>query len=132
MRIELTVFEDENQTKRGLLRALASMCFIAIFSFLWFALIKKQLPKDNKAWIGAIMVFVLLGTAIAIQFPNNSKTAVTYGAILGLLVYGVANGMLLVTSGTCPTLTPVWVATEIARGTVATALTAFLVYRIFF
>ena len=129
MRIELTVFEDENQTKRGLLRALAAMCFLSVFSFLWYALIRKKLPTENKAWVGALIVFILLGTAIAIQFPTNSRTAVTYGAMLGLLVYGVANGMRLITD--CSDTLP-WAMAEIARGTVATTLTAFLVYRIFF
>lgn len=129
MRIELTVFEDENQVKRGILRALAAMCFIAFFSFLWYSMIRKQLPIETNAWVGVMIIFILIGAAIAIQFPSNTKSAVSYGFMLGLLVYGVATGTRLLTdkNETLP-----WAMAEIARGTFATTMTAFLVYKIFF
>ena len=129
MRIELTVFEDENQVKRGLLRALAAMCFISFFSFLWYALIRKQLPTENKAWVGVMIIFVLLGSAIAVQFPTDARTAIVYGFMLGLLVYGVSTGTRLLTD---KNETLLWAGAEITRGTFATMMTAFLVYKIFF
>lgn len=128
MRVELTIFEDENQTKRGVLRALAAMCFIAVFSFGWYFLIGKSVPESNKSCIGIFIILLLLGSAIAVQFPTNSRTAVTYGALLGLLVYGVANGMLLMSNG----MSVPWALADIGRGMLTTSMTAFLVYKIFF
>lgn len=128
MRIELTFLEDENQNKRFILRALASMCIISLFSFLWYSMIGKQIPTEKNTWVGIFIIFLLLGSAIAIQLPENSKTSITYGFMLGLLVYGIGNSMLFLSN--CSTLS--WSLIEMIRGTISTTLTAFLVYKIFF
>ena len=129
MRVELNILEDETQTNRGVLRALGAMCFMALFSFLWYELTRRHIPTGGRAWVGIIMVFILVGSAIAVQFPTDAKSAVGYGALVGLFAYGVGSGMLLINN--CNESLS-WALADVTRGVVSTALTAFLVYKVFY
>lgn len=92
-------------------------------------MIQKPIPSGKKAWVAMTIIFVLIASAIGVQLPKDVKTAMVYGALLGLVVYGVSNGMLLLTQ--CSQSVP-WAMAEIGRGVVSTTLTSFLVYKIFF
>jgi hypothetical protein len=129
MRTELVYFDSEYQSRKGFLRGLAALCFLIIFSFLWYEMIQKPIPSGKKAWVAMTIIFVLIASAIGVQLPKDVKTAMVYGALLGLVVYGVSNGMLLLTQ--CSQSVP-WAMAEIGRGVVSTTLTSFLVYKIFF
>ena len=70
---------------------------------------------------------ILIVSALGVQVPNTRKKAVVYGALVGFVVYGVSNSVLLATSNK-------WgyplSLVDTSWGIASTALLAYILYEI--
>ena len=53
-----------------------------------------------KTYVGVLVFAILFASAIALVHHNRLQDAVTYGILLGLLVFGTVNSVLLVAQNT--------------------------------
>lgn len=134
MRTELVFFDTTYETKRGTLRAITAMGFFIMLWFLWYGITMENFYKDKidrtqntNWWIGSLLTLVVLITAIGVQLPKDAKTALFYGALIGTVVYGFLNGVLLMTNNRWTQTTAL---IDFSYGIISTTIVAFMVYKL--
>ncbi len=94
MKTELVFFDSINESIKGTTRGLIAFISLIIFDFMWFSISSKTIYKTvtKKPNIyAAILVYLILCSAIAVQLPKNYYEALVYGLLVGFVVYSVFN-----------------------------------------
>ena len=134
MKSTLVFFDTSENGKRGTLRGLAIFPIFIILTLVWFSITKKSMydrhidTVNNKRLIIALFISAtLIVSAVAVHTPNTYKKAIVYSGLVGLVVYGISNVILLATSKK-------WAVSialvDIVRGIVSTGLLGFILYHI--
>ena len=97
----LVFLDSKEQSKEGTLRGLFALAIVITVSFIWYGLIgrifHKYLQMSNYiSWIALLIFAVLLSSALVVAQPGSGGTAAVYGALVGLVIFGCYNSMLIV------------------------------------
>lgn len=134
MKSTLVFWDNKENSKRGTLRGLVILPIYVIITLVWYSLTKQILYNTSvdtvnnfRLIISLIVSGTLIVSAIAVNTPSISITAITYGALVGLVVYGTANSVLLATSKkwgyTLSVVDTLW-------GIISTSLLSYILYEI--
>jgi len=134
MKSTLVFVDTKENGKRGTLRGLVILPIYIILTLLWFLLTMKfvysgSINKTNKfrVLLSLFISGVLIVSAIAVHTPNTMEKAIVYGALVGVVVYGVSNSVLLATSNK-------WGYTisliDITWGIISTSFISYILYKI--
>ena len=130
----MVFLDNKENSKRCALRGLAIFPVYIILTLGWFLLTKNTLYAKHidKVSIPRILIalFVtgtLIVSAIGVQVPNTVYKAVIYGALVGFVVYGVSNAVLLATSKKWGYVVSL---IDTAWGVISTALLGYILYKI--
>ena len=102
MQTTLVFFSSQDDSYKGILRGAVAFISLILCDLIWFSLTKKSLytptiqnvtqRTDNPFRIGGgLFAWLLLASAIAVQMPKTIEEAAVYGALVGLVIYGVFN-----------------------------------------
>lgn len=94
MKTELVFFDSINESMKGTTRGLIAFISLIIFDFMWFSISSKTIYKTvtkKPNIFAAILVYLVLCSAIAVQLPKNYYEALVYGLLVGFVVYSVFN-----------------------------------------
>ena len=97
MKVELIFVDTAEQTKRGFYRGFIALLLFYVLFFAWHWLFQSVYPKyiqDWQLWVGALIFGILFASAIAVAHPTDIKTALTYGGLVGFVVFGCVNATL--------------------------------------
>ena len=93
MKTKLIFFDNLEETKKATLRGLVAISVLIILDLIWFQIMDYSPIVTKKFnYISAIITYILLCSAISVQQPNSVEEAAVYGALCGLVIYGVFNG----------------------------------------
>lgn len=104
METKLVYFGTTYESQQGTIRGTISIILLIILNLVWLSLTKKMYKKyfDVKEVsklnmiIGYSLALFVLGSALSIQNePKSLKVSVVFGALVGFVVYGFANGVYL-------------------------------------
>jgi uncharacterized membrane protein len=134
MKSTLIFFDNEENSKRGALRGLVILPIFVILTLIWLLITKKSLydkhidkVSTSRLWISIIISGILIVSAIGVHTPDTVQKAVVYAALVGFVVYGVTNSVLLATSNKwnyyISIIDTVW-------GIIVTSLLGFILYHI--
>jgi uncharacterized membrane protein len=134
MKSNIVFFDTLENSKKGTLRGLVIFPIFIILTLLWFLLTKKSLydkhidkVPNSRLWISMGISALLIVSALGIHNPNTLRKAVVFGALVGLVVYGIANAVLLSASKkwdyTISFIDTLW-------GILSTAFLAYILYKI--
>lgn len=94
MRTELIFFDSIHESMKGTTRGLIAFISLIIFDFIWFSVSSKTVYKTvtkTPNIYAAILVYLVLCSAIAVQLPKSYSEALVYGLLVGFVVYSVFN-----------------------------------------
>ena len=94
MRTELIFFDSIENSMKGTTRGLIAFISLILFDFIWFSLSSKTVYKSvtKKPNIyAAILVYLVICSAIAVQLPKTFNEALVYGLLVGFVIYSVFN-----------------------------------------
>lgn len=127
MKTQLYYFDSKERSKIGNKRGLVSLLIlIALSSILYKHYLKIIVP--NKFYI--FMIFLLLCSALSVQNPMNVKEAVLYGFLVGCVVFGILNSMLLMLKSSVWTVRDALLS--FVYGVFTTSLTSYILFNISF
>ena len=92
MKTQLFYFDGINRSKKGTLRGLVSTIILLIVNSLLYNLYNKYF---NFNILYVLVMVVMIASAISVQNPSSVNEAVVYGGLVGLVVFGVVNLVLL-------------------------------------
>ena len=104
METKLVYFGTTYESQQGTIRGTIAIILLIILNLVWLSLTKKMYKKyfDVKEVsklnmiIGYSLALFVLGSALSIQNePKSLKVSVVFGALVGFVVYGFANGVYL-------------------------------------
>jgi uncharacterized membrane protein len=134
MKSTLVFFDTSENGKRGTLRGLVIFPIFIILTLIWFAVTKKHLYNKHidqvdksRIWVALGVTALLIVSAVAVQTPNTTKKAVVYSALVGLVVYGISNAVLLSTSKKWDYVISL---IDIVWGVLSTALLGYILYEV--
>ena len=134
MKSTLIFFDNNKNSQRGTLRGLVIFPIFVILTLIWFTITKKSLynrhvdkVSKSRLWIAMAISGILIVSALGVHTPNTLLKAVVYAALVGLVIYGVSNSVLLATSNkwsySIALIDTVW-------GVISTSLLGFILYYI--
>jgi uncharacterized membrane protein len=134
MKSTIVFFDTSENGKRGTLRGLVIFPIFIILTLIWFLLTKKSLYNkhidqvdNSRIWVAMGVSALLIVSAVGIQTPDTVKKAVVYSGLVGLVVYGITNVVLLATSKK-------WgygiAAIDTIWGILSTALLGYILYEV--
>jgi peptidoglycan/LPS O-acetylase OafA/YrhL len=99
MQMELVFVGSKAQTMAGFRRGFFALVVIAALSLVFFYFTantyRTHVTVDHfympKFILGSLVALVLFSSALAVGHPRDSRTALAYGGLVALVVYGVAN-----------------------------------------
>jgi uncharacterized membrane protein len=78
-------------TKRGLIAFIS----LIIFDYIWFSFssktVYKSITKKPINIYAALLVYLVICSAIGVQLPKSYKEALVYGLLVGFAIYSVFN-----------------------------------------
>ena len=95
MKTELVIYDTPENSKNGMKKIFVALSSIFLLDMVWFSLSKnmyKNVVQDKVRRPGAFVAWFLMACALSVQNPKSMKEAITYGALVGLVIYGVFNG----------------------------------------
>jgi len=101
MQTKLVFFETAEDSRKGLIRGTVAFILIIILNFSILKFLETKELKTSALYkaIGLDIIALLLGSAIAVQQnPSSVKESAQYAGLVGLVVYGVYNGIVLSTN----------------------------------
>lgn len=134
MKSTLVFFDTSENGNIGNLRGLVIFPVFIILTAAWMFITKKSLYDKHIDQVGigsriisiGIMA-VLIVSAVAVHTPDTATKAVVYAGLVGLVVYGIHNSVLLMTSNKwgygISIIDTVW-------GVLSTALLGYILYNI--
>ena len=94
MKTELVFFDSIHESMKGTTRGLVAFISLIVFDFIWFSLsykfIYKTITKKPNIY-AAILVYLVICSAISVQLPKNYSEALVYGLLVGFVIYSVFN-----------------------------------------
>lgn len=133
MKSTLVFVDTKENGLRGTLRGLVIFPIYCIFTILWFYLTRKLYASkvdkvSNFRKVTSLLVTgLLIVSAIGVHTPDTRAKAIVYGALVGFVVYGITNFVLIATAKKW-TFTISFIDT--AWGIVSTALLSYILYEI--
>lgn len=133
MKSNIVFFDSMENSKRGTLRGIILFPIFIIMSLIWFFITKnwfgKYFDKTNtgKIVISLIVSGILIVSAITVHNPNSVSEVIVYGALVGLVVYGVANSTLLSVHNKWEYIPAI---IDTTWGVASTALMAYILYMV--
>lgn len=94
MKTELVFFDSIKESMKGTTRGLIAFISLIIFDFIYISISYKTIYKTvtkNPNIYAAILVYLILCSAIAVQLPKNYYEALVYGLLVGFVVYSIFN-----------------------------------------
>ena len=93
MKTRLIFFDSFENSKDGFIRGFIVFISLIFFYLIWFKIVDYSSVINRKKIniYSAIIIWVLLSSALAVQIPSNYKEALTYSALVGLSIFGVFN-----------------------------------------
>jgi uncharacterized membrane protein len=96
MKTELIFFDSLESSKQGTLRGLIAIITLISLDLIWFQIAKllkiyTDVHTKKMNYISAFLSWLLICSAISVQLPKTLTEAMTYGMLVGLVVYGVWN-----------------------------------------
>lgn len=94
MKTKLIFFSHKGDSFLGLQRGITAFVTLVLLDMIWFryADYSKIITKKEINKISAVISWILLSSAIGVQdSPSTYKESFVYGALVGLVVYGVYN-----------------------------------------
>ena len=94
MKTTLIYFDSWEESKKGTLRGLVAIISLILCDLVWFQILdykKEGGVTKNFNYLSAFLSWLLICSAIGVQLPQKYKEALVYGALVGLVVYGVFN-----------------------------------------
>ena len=132
MKSTLVFTDNIENSKRGLFRGLVIFPIYIILTLGWFLLTQKSLYDKHidkvslsKIIVALTVTSILIVSAIGVHTPNTARKAIVYGALVGLVVYGVSNSVLLATSKKWGYVISL---IDIIWGVISTALLGYILY----
>jgi uncharacterized membrane protein len=133
MKSNIVFFDNKENSKRGTLRGVVIFPIFIILTLIWFLTTKKlyykHIDRVNtlRLFIGVVICGILIVSAIGIHTPDTVKNAVIYGSLVGFVIYGVSNSVLLMTSNkwdySITIIDTIW-------GILSTSLLSYIMYHI--
>lgn len=99
MRVELIFVDSKQETKSGFYRGFVALFIFILMLIVWHLLFKSVYPTYVQSWtmwVGVLIISVLFSSALAVAHPKNIQTAITYGGLVGLVIFGSINASLLI------------------------------------
>jgi uncharacterized membrane protein len=123
-------FNNRHASNLGTLRGLVAYPIVLTLGFIWyFSLLPKidnttKMQISYKSVISMLISALILVSAIGVQLPKETNTAVVYGALVGLCIFGIRN-LFNIAHGA-----PIISSTaDIVFGILLTSLCSFTVYK---
>lgn len=96
MKTQLIFFDTIENSMEGTKRGLIAFISLIIFDLIWFSISSKTIYKSSvtKKPINiyvAIIVYLVMCSAIAVQLPESFIEALIYGLLVGFVIYSVFN-----------------------------------------
>ena len=102
MKTNLVFFDGLHQSKHGTLRGLIAFILLVSLSALWFFITYDWVYKSSikklkfslfsaRTIVSFILIYLLVCSALAVQFPSSWDNALVYGLLVRLVVFGVTN-----------------------------------------
>ena len=133
MKSTLVFVDTPENGKRGTLRGLIILPIYCILTILWFYMTKKLYASkvDNvsnfRKLLSLFLSGVLIVSAIAVHTPDTRLKAVVYGGLVGFVIYGITNSVLIAISKkwtyTISIIDTTW-------GIISTAFLSYILYEI--
>jgi uncharacterized membrane protein len=104
MKSTIVFFDTHQNSVNGTLRGLIILPIFLILSLIWYFSTKKLYQKhiDNvstsRKVIGLLIIGSLIVSAIAVSDCNTRQKAIVYSLLVGFVIYGISNCVLLMTS----------------------------------
>jgi uncharacterized membrane protein len=105
MKSTIVFFDNHKNSKRGTLRGLVILPAFILLTLCWFFFTKKLLydkhidkVSNSRLYISMMFSSILIVSAIGVHTPSTIQQAVVYSGLVGFVVYGVANTVLISTS----------------------------------
>ena len=98
MQTKLVFFGTAEDSRKGLIRGAVAFLLIIVLNFFILNFLETKELKTSALYktIGLDIIALLLGSAIAVQQnPSSVQESVVYAGLVGLVVYGVYNGIVL-------------------------------------
>ena len=98
MKTELVIFDSVKNSKKGTLKGLTAIILLIVFDSIWLTIMKKFYKKNignimgKFRIIGGLFAWFFIACALSVQSPKSLREAMTYGALVGLVIYSVYNG----------------------------------------
>ena len=97
MKTTLVFFDSYTNSKSGVFRGLIAFLALVLLDVAWFNFLSvvdysKVVSRKRINKSAAVVVWLLLASALAVQLPSSLGNSVAYSALVGLVVYGVFNG----------------------------------------
>lgn len=95
MKTELIFFDSIENSMKGTKRGLIAFISLIIFDYIWFSLssktVYKSITKKPINIYAALLVYLVICSAIGVQLPKSYKEALVYGLLVGFVIYSVFN-----------------------------------------
>jgi len=94
MRTELIFFDSIEESKKGTVRGFIAFISLILFDIIWFSISKNNVYKTVNKKINiyvSLLIYIIICSAIAVQLPKTYKEALTYGLLVGFVIYSVFN-----------------------------------------
>ena len=94
MKTQLFYFDGTKRSKKGTLRGLVVTIILLVVNSIMYKIYKKHF---NFNIIYVLIMTILIASAISVQNPYNLNEALVYGGLVGGVVFGSINSVLLMT-----------------------------------
>ena len=95
MKTELIFFDSIENSMKGTKRGLIAFISLIIFDYIWFSFssktVYKSITKKPINIYAALLVYLVICSAIGVQLPKSYKEALVYGLLVGFAIYSVFN-----------------------------------------
>ena len=132
MKSTLIFADNLENSKRGTLRGLVIFPIFILLTLIWLFFTKSLLydkhidnVSKDRLWISMGVSALLIVSAIGVHTPDTERKAVVYSALVGFVVYGIANATMLAVSNKWGYLISI---IDITWGIVSTALLGYILY----
>ena len=131
MKSTLVFCDSYENSKRGTLRGLVIFPIYIIIILLWVFMTKSTVYKNIdkvsnfRIILSLIITGVLIVSILGVNTSSTQKIAITYGALVGFVIYGISNVVLLAVFNkweyTTSIIDTIW-------GIVSTAFLSYILY----
>lgn len=119
MQIKLIFVDSKEQTRKGFVRGTLALLMLLVALLLYMFLLEGAVQ-----WLLWGVILLLVASALSVGHPTRTNEAITYGGLVGLVIFGCAFLMLATQGAFRGTIV------KIAYWTFMCAFTAFVLFLI--